>query len=144
MAVVSIMAFSTGPATFAVDPTVKWHMAGYVFAAEAVLFLTFAAIVNFVIFRILCPSIHESIAFIQEQLVIMESSTMRAKLDNMLMIYDVVHSSGVKITVQYTMLGFCRLVMLVLPHWFVFFVWLDMVRGLALMVWGCVGFLWAK
>lgn len=96
MAVVSIMAFSTGPATFAVDPTVKWRMAGYVFAAEAVLFLTFAAIVNFVIFRILCPSIHESIAFIQEPLVIMETSTMRAKLDNMLMIYDVVHSSGVK------------------------------------------------
>ena len=128
MLIVSLLAFCTGPITFAVDLSVKWKMANFVFVAESTLFFLFSVTVSYLIFYKLCPAIFETIEFLQSQLNSVETPAMRRNVERMQLAYDTIHHSGVQNVLPYTVLGVTRLVLILIPHWFVFVTWLDAVR----------------
>ena len=134
MFVVALVSFGIGPITFAVPLDVKWQMAFYVFTAEAMLFFSFNIAVSYLLFYKLCPVIQMSIQFLQSQIVdyngpgtVSNNASMRINIEQLSSIHDVVKSSGKKNVARYSLLLICRVVLLILPHWFVFFVWIEMV-----------------
>ena len=127
MAVLAFMVFSIGPITFGVNVTLKWQLSSFVFISEAVIFLVFCLITAYVVFHKLCPPIYESIVFLQEQLDVQETLAMRERRDNLQHIYDQLYCTGLQNTIQYALLCMTRVLLIILPHWFIFVLWFDMV-----------------
>ena len=127
MFVAGCICFSIGPVTFLLPLGIKWHMSVVVFGVEIALFLSYAALVGHVVLLVLCPQIYDSITFLESQLTLHENTLMRDRMILFMTLHQTLRKSALQSVVQYCVLGFCRVILLMLPHALVFFVWFDMV-----------------